>query len=118
MSGYNATSEADLKLMKLAKRRVKAKKEFVWHLASYVLVNIFLVFIYITTSGFMGYFWPIWPITGWGLGLAFHGVALVLMLSDSTSSDNRVIEEYNRLKRAETDELASLVSDIHEDRSN
>ena len=118
MSNGNATSEADARLMKLAKKRVKAKREFVWHLATYVLVNSFLIFIFLTTSGIFGYFWPMWPIMGWGLGLALHGVSLALTLSDNTGSDNKIMEEYNRLKQSETDELRSVVKDLRDDRSN
>jgi len=122
MSNYNATTEADSKLMKLAKKRVRAKREFVWNLACYVLVNTFLVLIYFITDGPFGYFWPIWPIMGWGLGVALHGVSVILTLSDTAAgSEDRVLEEYNKLKRGEmenTDELASLVKDVEDDRSN
>jgi hypothetical protein len=46
------------------------RREFYGHLLSYVLVNGFLVVINILTSP--TYFWAMWPILGWGLGLAFH----------------------------------------------
>jgi hypothetical protein len=46
------------------------KREFYGHLMSYVLVNGFLVAVNLMTS--RGYFWAIWPILGWGLGLSFH----------------------------------------------
>jgi hypothetical protein len=51
-------------------RRIKAKRDFGTHLLSYVVVNAFLVVIWAVTSG--GYFWPIWSIAGWGIGLIFH----------------------------------------------
>jgi len=38
-------------------------------LLPYVLVNMFLVLVWAATGG--GYFWPIWPILGWGLGVGF-----------------------------------------------
>jgi hypothetical protein len=50
------------------------EKSFRSHAASYFLVMTFLVTIWLlTTPG--GYFWPIWPMLGWGLGLAAHGLA-------------------------------------------
>ena len=113
MKNNIATDEADRELMKLAKKRVKAKEEFIWHLVSYVLVNCFIVFIYLTTSGF-GYFWPIWPMAGWGLGLAFHGVSVALTLSEVTGKD-KIIEEYNRLKAKDSE---MEIIDIREDRNN
>src|SRR3954451_13515346 len=45
------------------------------HLAVYVAVNLFLVAIWAITGG--GYFWPIWPILGWGLGLACYAAPLL-----------------------------------------
>ena len=53
-----------------AVKRVKAKREFKNHLAVYLIVNALLVVIW-AASG-QGYFWPIWPIAGWGVGLAFN----------------------------------------------
>ncbi len=40
------------------------------HLTVYLLVNVFLVGIWAASGG--GYFWPIWPILGWGVGIGFH----------------------------------------------
>lgn len=49
-------------------------KSFRSHAASYLLVMAFLVAIWLlTTPG--GYFWPVWPMLGWGIGLAAHGLA-------------------------------------------
>lgn len=54
-----------------ALERLKAKREFKSHIAVYVIVNTMLVVIW-ALSG-QGYFWPIWPILGWGVGLVLHG---------------------------------------------
>ena len=41
------------------------------HATSYVMVMTLLVTIWLlTTPG--GYFWPMWPMLGWGIGLASH----------------------------------------------
>ena len=37
------------------------------HLRAYIAVNVMLVAIWALTGA--GYFWPIWPILGWGVGL-------------------------------------------------
>lgn len=37
------------------------------HLRAYVAVNLMLVAIWALTGA--GYFWPIWPILGWGIGV-------------------------------------------------
>jgi hypothetical protein len=51
-------------------QRLNAKREFRQHLGVYVLVNAMLIIIWAATGA--GYFWPIWPIGGWGIGLAIH----------------------------------------------
>jgi hypothetical protein len=43
------------------------------HLTIYVAVMALLVFIWATTGA--GYFWPIWPAFGWGIGVAAHVAA-------------------------------------------
>jgi hypothetical protein len=58
------------------RRRCKAhsEKPFRAHATSYLLVIAMLVIIWaLTTPG--GYFWPVWPMLGWGIGLAAHGLA-------------------------------------------
>ena len=51
-------------------RRVQAKREFKTHLVIYLVVNAVLIGIWAASGA--GYFWPIWSIGGWGIGLAFH----------------------------------------------
>ena len=36
--------------------------------AAYLAVNLLLIVIWAATGA--GYFWPIWPLLGWGVGLA------------------------------------------------
>lgn len=43
-------------------------------LAAYIAVNLVLIAIWAATGA--GYFWPIWPLLGWGIGLATHGRAM------------------------------------------
>ncbi len=55
-----------------AKERVEERIGFFWHFISYVAINAVIVFIWYYTSGSDSYFWPAWPIFGWGIGLFFH----------------------------------------------
>jgi eukaryotic-like serine/threonine-protein kinase len=50
-------------------------RSFKTHLTLYVLVNVFLIGIWAASGG--GYFWPIWSMLGWGIGLAVHGAPLI-----------------------------------------
>ena len=58
----------DVELRRLAIRRADMKLAFRSHLMAYVLVNAALVAINLITSP--EYFWAIWPMMGWGIGLA------------------------------------------------
>ncbi len=54
-----------------AVKRLKDKREFWQHVVIYVLVNSLLVVVWaVTNEG--TYFWPMWPLLGWGIGLAMH----------------------------------------------
>ena len=50
------------------------RREFAEHLRFYLSVMALLVVIWALTG--MGYFWPIWPIVGWGVGIVSHANAL------------------------------------------
>jgi class 3 adenylate cyclase len=47
------------------------------HFTIYLLVNVMLIGIWAATGG--GYFWPIWPILGWGIGVGCHAAPLLAM---------------------------------------
>jgi hypothetical protein len=50
------------------------EKSFRAHATSYLLVMAMLVVIWAMTSP-GGYFWPIWPMLGWGFAVAMHAFA-------------------------------------------
>jgi hypothetical protein len=58
----------DLELRERALKRLKKRRDFHGHVLIYVLVNTFLVVIWAVTSP-DGFFWPIFPIAGWAIGL-------------------------------------------------
>lgn len=43
------------------------------HARMFLLVNALLVGIWLLTDA--GYFWPMWPFLGWGIGLGAHALA-------------------------------------------
>jgi 2TM domain len=71
MSEIPVPPPPDDDLRERAVARLKAKGEFKVHLLAFVLVNAFLVVIWAVTGA--GFFWPIFPILGWGIGVVFHG---------------------------------------------
>jgi hypothetical protein len=52
-------------------RRLKKRQDFFGHLIVYCLVNAFLVTIWVATD-WGGFFWPIFPIVGWGIGVIMN----------------------------------------------
>lgn len=59
-----------------AQKRVQQLKEFYAHAFWYVAVNVSLVIFNAITSP--EFYWVIFPIAGWGIGLFFHGVSVFL----------------------------------------
>jgi len=57
-------------LREIALTALKKKADFRVHLVVYVLVNCMIVGIWLVTGS--GFFWPVFPIAGWGVGLAMH----------------------------------------------
>jgi hypothetical protein len=72
-------------------RRLKAKRAFALQAALFVLVNILLVAIWASTG--RGYFWPIWPFLGWGIGLAFFGWSVYFRAPMSEGDIRREMEK-------------------------
>jgi hypothetical protein len=50
--------------------RLRRKSEFRAHLLAFVVVNTAVVAVWAMTGG--GFFWPIFLILAWGVGLIFH----------------------------------------------
>lgn len=50
----------------------EAKRNFLAHFSTYVIINLFLVLINYFTSP--NQLWFHWVLLGWGIGLAFHFV--------------------------------------------
>jgi hypothetical protein len=65
----------------VALHRLKAKSDFRVHLLVYVVINAMLVTIWAFTGNIftaapgtpIDFFWPIFPIVGWGVGVVIHG---------------------------------------------
>jgi len=51
--------------------RLKKRRDFGAHLIVYLLVNGSLVLIWAMTDA-QGFFWPIFPIAFWGIGVALN----------------------------------------------
>ena len=92
------SKETNDKLLKMAKRRVLLKKAVKWHVIIYLIVNALLCVIYYLTTP-TGYFWPIWSILGWGVGLIIHIIVTGVALSSTRSKQDLVEKEYQMLQK-------------------
>ena len=84
-------------LERLAHKRAAAKLGWTIHAIAYVVVNVFLFAI--STYAFGPRPWSVFPLLGWGIGLALHGVA-VFMLGDGSGFREHLLQrERDRLQR-------------------
>lgn len=73
-----------------AKKKVEARMGFYIHLVIYLVVNTFLVILNLTFT--KDYFWAIWPMLGWGIGLIVHALSTFVFTAES-SLKKRLIEK-------------------------
>lgn len=80
-------------------KKAKLRASFKIHLRTYAIVNGGLWIIYFLSSnqnwGHEQYPWPVWPMLGWGIGLASHYFT-AYGSNDETSIAQR---EYEKLLR-------------------
>lgn len=77
-----------------AVKRLKARRDLQAHVLAYVLVNAFLIMLWWAVTG-AGFFWPIFPLFGWGIGLAFNAWDVF----SPEPSHRRIEAEMERLRR-------------------
>ena len=75
--------------------QLKKRRDFRGHVLVFVLVNAFFVTIWAVTDGH-GFFWPIFPIAGWGIGLVANAYEAYVK-DDPTAA--QVEAEVERLRR-------------------
>ncbi|WP_199424473.1 2TM domain-containing protein [Actinotalea solisilvae] len=76
-----------------ARRRLLARRGLAQHLLAYATVNLSLVVVWVMTGG--TFFWPVFPILGWGIGVAFH----VWDVYAPEPTERQVEAEMERLRR-------------------
>ena len=87
--------DADGDLRRRAERRVAAKAGFRSHALIYVVVNAGLLGVNLLTSPH--YLWVGWPMFGWGIGLAAHGLSVYG--ANPARREDAVRREMARMKR-------------------
>lgn len=93
---YRPSMELDPEMRKRALERIEARQEWRQHATVYALVMTLLTVIWLVTSGIGTYFWPVWPMMGWGMGVALHGASLVL---DKEPTEEEIAAEAAKLRK-------------------
>ena len=81
-----------------ARRRVARKMGFYVHALVYACVNGGLWVVNAATGEPR---WALWPMLGWGIGLAAHGIATFASLQGEGLRERMVAQEVERLRRRE-----------------
>ncbi len=79
-----------------ARRRVGMKMGFYIHALVFTLVNTGL---YAFNSAIGGTRWSHFPLWGWGLGLAIHGIVTLISLQGEGLRSRMLAQEIERLRR-------------------
>jgi eukaryotic-like serine/threonine-protein kinase len=77
------------------------------HATIYLLVNVLLTGIWAASGG--GYFWPIWPILGWGIGVACHAAPVLAGVGSRRSRHSEARDLRSQADRTSVDDVASTV---------
>jgi 2TM domain-containing protein len=86
-----STQEDELR--QLAITQLRKKRGLQAHALAYLMVNLFLNAVWLlTTPG--GFYWPIFPLVGWGIGLAFN---VWDVYSPDRPTEERIAREMRRL---------------------
>ena len=63
-------TRTDGDLREQAVTELRKRRELAAHVMAFILVNTFVVIIWYVSGA--GFFWPVFPIFGWGIGIVFH----------------------------------------------
>lgn len=85
----------ETKLQRQARSRVNRKMGFYLHATVFVLVNLGLAVL----SWAGGRSWHLWPLAGWGLGLAIHGFVTFVSLRGDGLRQQMVEREVEALRK-------------------
>jgi hypothetical protein len=82
---------------RLARKRAGAKLGWYVHASVYVLVNLLLFAM--SEYAFGKRSWSVFPLLGWGLGLALHGISVFVLGGNTGLRDRMVQREREKLQR-------------------
>ena len=87
------TQRQDHELERQARKRAGAKLGWYVHACVYLCVNLLLVAL----SAASGRGWAVFPLLGWGIGLAIHGAVVFLVTGGAGLHERLLQRERERL---------------------
>lgn len=96
MNHHQHAEGKNVELWQLAQRRASFKG----HLTTYVIMSVFFWAIWAFSGGRTygnGLPWPVWPMLGWGIGVAFHYIGAYVAPKSNTTQ-----KEYEKLLQQQT----------------
>ena len=87
--------DEDPTLRDRAVKRLREQAGFRSHLVIYLATNLFLVAIWWFTAP--GFFWPLFPIGGWGIGLLAHAMETY---GPEWGTEEKIRRQMGRLRRS------------------
>jgi hypothetical protein len=81
-------------LREAAVKQLRKKRDLQAHVLAYVMVNLLLNGVWLLTSP-GGFYWPVFPLLGWGIGLAFN----VWDVYAPSPTEGQIQKEMQRLNR-------------------
>ena len=81
---------------------LRRKSAFFRHLRTYCIVNGFLFLVNVITDP-GGYVWVVWPILGWGIGLAFDAAEAFFPSNDRVERGARHLLRRQQRRQARDD---------------
>ena len=86
---------SDEEIDRLARKRASAKLGWYIHACVYLVVNTG----FIVMAAARGRSWAMFPLVGWGVGLALHGISVFLVGKGSGLRERMVQREREKLQR-------------------
>jgi hypothetical protein len=83
---------SDEELRKRAIARVHGKRALMTQVVSWLVMSAFFTVIWFLTD--RGFFWPVFPIAGWGVGIVLQAWGL----RAGDVSEDQIQQEMNRLR--------------------
>lgn len=79
-----------------ARKRIKGRRDFWTMLLIFIAVSILLNIIWVTNPDSEHYYWPMWPMIGFGIATVFSAIA-TFGPGSKPITDARIDEEIRRM---------------------